>query len=60
MYATLVGLNYGFNFIGVIVRVIAWVASVISSIPYTYAQHYNNTMASDFYMSKATLLRYWG
>ena len=42
------------------VKIVAWVASAMSGIPYTYSQHYSSTVSPVYYMSRATLMRYWG
>ena len=47
------------NHLWVCVRVFTWVASAISAIPYTCAQHYSSTVAPACFMGRATLLRYW-
>ena len=43
-----------------VVRVAVWVASAMLATPYTYAQYYSSFVAPACYMSRATLLRFWG
>ena len=43
-----------------LVRVVAWVDSAISAIPYVYVKRYSSIVAPAYLINRATLLKYWG